>query len=99
MEISNPAATWDKYISTSISSTENPHSRQNKKQISYFVQASFLKSMMWTTEFFLIFKVIIASPYSAKNSVQSSPFLLSTPRWIAPGSNCANHFPNFTHST
>lgn len=43
---SNPAATWNKYISTSISSIENLHTSKDKKQISYFVKASFLKGSM-----------------------------------------------------
>lgn len=43
---SNPAATWDKYISTSISSFENLHTNKNEKQISYFIETSFEKGNM-----------------------------------------------------
>lgn len=40
---SNPDATGDEYISTSITSTENLHSSKNKSQISYFIETSFFK--------------------------------------------------------
>lgn len=40
---SNPAAPGDKYFSTPTTSTENPHSSENKKQISYFIETSFFK--------------------------------------------------------
>lgn len=44
--LSNPAATRDKHMSTSITSTENLHSTKNMKQISYFIKTISLKITM-----------------------------------------------------
>lgn len=93
MQMSNPAATQDKYISTSISSNENLHTK-NKKQI-YFIKASFLKKTFLRTYFFKKFKLILASPYSFIIQQFCSKFTRQT----TPGSNHSNPFPNFTHNT